>query len=291
MARSVGETHHGFVCAALGLLGAALFTQPSGRSRVLQSVAPAVVEVLSQPLVQFVDRALKGWEPQPWIGKVALTAPIFFGGLGWIGELLRLVRGVLVGFFQFLVWCVHQLGHWLPSRRGERRRPHRRGGTHHCLCEHRVQPVPEGAMALEVAQRGPVMGRFYLHRRGAEWDEVLMVCPAGGQDYLVCTTDPDAAAWQWGLVRYMPDQYKLVQGLGGTRRPFAGVEDDVGWLCDPQDVVNKWGPQPADVLRLTREAERDDLVVVPGADGGQLSALTDAIARPRLPVRGQAGTP
>ena len=116
------------------------------------------------------------------------------------------------------------------------------------------------------------------------------------------TTDPDAAQWQWSLVRYVPDQYKLVSGLAGGRRPPAGIsEDGVGWLCDPQDVGNKWEPRPADLLRLTREAaellvtlgdrgECDDLVVVPGADGGQLSALSD-IARSRLPVRGQAGSP
>ena len=150
---------------------------------------------------------------------------------------------------------------------------------------------------------GPLqLGRLYLARRGAEWYEVLVVAPAGGEEWLVYTTDVNAEQWQWTLLRYIRGEMVLMTSNREGRSPPAQIaKASVGWLCDPLDVSKKWVPRQQDLLRLTQEATQilaqvsvwpapEELIVIPGLYCRSMVSLEPALARHRPASGGKGGS-
>lgn len=99
-------------------------------------------------------------------------------------------------------------------------------------------------------------GSFVLISREREWDEVLLVTHGEGTEWLCYSTNGDGGRFIWTLIKMTLGNFRVVEGRDVARSPPPGIASvAVNWMCDPNNVANKWAPSAAQLVNLVSEGK------------------------------------
>ena len=151
-------------------------------------------------------------------------------------------------------------------------------------------PVGPGIAAAPI-------GQFVLVQRGAEWDEMFVVCRLPGYPELLCiTTCAAGSTFVWvvlrmidGATRVLPDQHAARTVPAGAGAPVIAA---INWMCVPPALLLAWAPTPVECMQLQSEGLQVAAKIVETTlVGGSVAIAGSAVAAyPEVPAAA-AGQP